>query len=145
MRGHREAGWTEDARRSRARKSDRLAAIDEEDLAGHQRYIIAADNAKVRSLVFNHVNQVRNKHFVDMRSEGDVYAMFTDTCPLQTLLDSLGPEVESTVGASCQRAVDQERNIIQMGNWMDAVAGMDALLRQFRNTKCPASVVRPII
>jgi len=125
----------------------RVKRFVEDDLGHHPRYIIAADNAKVRALVFNHVNQVRagTKHFVDMRSEGDVYAVFTDTCPLKTLMESLGADTDSTVGASCQRAGDQERNVVQLGNWFAAVAGMDALLRQFRNTKCPESIVRTII
>jgi len=116
----------------------------ENDLPEYTSYIIAADNAKVRGLVFNYSKKVK-RSFVDMRAEGDMYAVFTDACSIEALKDSLKPDPENTVGASCQRINDQENNVVQLGNWMAAVAGMDILLRRHRNAKCPDSVVRSVV
>ena len=116
----------------------------ENDLPDYTSYIIAADNPKVRNLVFNFAHKVK-RQFVDMRAEGDMIAVFTDACTLKVLQDSLKPEPESTAGASCQRVVDQENNVVQLGNWAAAVAGMDILLRRRRNAKCPDSIVRSVV
>jgi len=122
----------------------RVKRFDMSDLGQHDVYLIAADNARVRRQVFDHVAHV-DKAFVDMRAEGDVYGIFTHTCPHATLLASLGADADSAVGFSCQRQADQESNRIQLGNQAVAVMGMDIFLRHYRKLPYPASLVRPII
>lgn len=124
----------------------RVKRFDLEDLGGFGTYLIAADNAKVRKLVFDHVKLGDgSKAFIDMRAEGDVYAVFTQACPRATLLESLGPDADSTVGFSCQRQEDQEQNTVQLGNWFAATLGMDVFLRHLRKQPYPASIVRSIL
>jgi len=123
----------------------RVKRFDMSNLGQHDVYLIAADNARVRRQVFDHVAQAPDKAFVDMRAEGDVYGVFTHTCPHATLLASLGADADSAVGFSCQRQADQESNRIQLGNQAVAVMGMDIFLRHYRKLPYPASLVRPII
>jgi hypothetical protein len=124
----------------------KVKRFEDIDLGGHRVYLIAADNARVRKLVFDHVKLgLGNKSFIDMRAEGDVYAVFTELCTHEELLASLGANTDSIVGLSCQRQEDQERNIVQLGNWFAATLGMDIFLRLFRNKPYPASVVRTIL
>jgi len=114
------------------------------DVANFDVYLIAADNPAVRQIIFEHAIPTKKK-FVDMRAEGDIYAVFTQLAPLDTLLGSLGEDKDSTKGVSCQRFADQERNVIQLGNWFSAIMGMDVFLRQAREIPYPAQLVRAII
>ena len=114
------------------------------EVADYAKYLIAADNPGVRQIIFEHA-AATDKEFVDMRAEGDVYAIFTERAPLDSLLASLGEDKDSTKGVSCQRFADQERNVIQLGNWFAATMGMDTFLRQARNIPYPAQLVRAII
>jgi hypothetical protein len=124
--------------------NSRVKRFGEEEVAFYQRYFIAADNPGVRRIIYEHAIAAK-KPFVDMRSEGDVYAVFTDKCEPEDLLNSLGEDSESIEGRSCQRFVDQERNIVMLGNWFAATMGMDTVLRQFRRVPYPAQIVRAII
>lgn len=122
----------------------RIKRFGEEEVAQYQRYFICADNPAVRRIVFEHAEAAK-KPFVDMRSEGDLYAIFTEKYPLKELLASLGDDSDSTEGRSCQRFVDQERNVVMLGNWFAATMGMDIVLRQFRRVPYPSHLVRAII
>jgi hypothetical protein len=122
----------------------RIKRFGDEEVAQYRRYYICADNPAVRRIIYEHA-KVAEKPFVDMRSEGDVYAIFTDRCELDVLLNSLGTDSDSTEGQSCQRFVDQERNVVMLGNWFAATMGMDTVLRQFRGVPYPDQIVRAII
>lgn len=128
----------------RWRFNSTIKRFDEEDVANYGHYIIAADNPGVRKLIYEHAD-VTDKPFVDMRAEGDMYAVFTDHCELSELLNSLGEESESTEGRSCQRFADQERNVIMLGNWFAAIMGMDIFLRQRRGVNYPDKIIRAIV
>jgi len=121
-----------------------VKAFIEDDVPFWGSYIICADNAAVRRIVFEHAVQTK-KRFLDMRSEGDMYAIYTDRCPLEKLMSSLGPDPSSEQGFSCQRPSDVAQGIIQLGNFFAAPAGMDVWLRMCRKTIYPAARVQSII
>jgi hypothetical protein len=116
----------------------------EEEVAQWASYIICADNAAVRSIIFKHA-KATDKRFLDMRAEGDMYAVYTDRAELASLLGSLGEDPESDAGFSCQRPGDTARGVIQLGNFFAAPAGMDIWLRMCRKTIYPAERVQSII
>jgi len=97
------------------------------DLTKHREFIICADNPGVRKLVYEHCKTF-SKPFVDMRTEGDMIALFTHREDLKTLLSSLGKEKESIEGRSCQRAGDVAQNITQHGNYVVAAMGIQCYL-----------------
>jgi hypothetical protein len=122
----------------------RIVRFGKDHLSEVGAFIICADNPGVRRIVFQHAKATK-KPFVDMRAEGDMYAVFTDKAPLNVLIASLGDEPETETGVSCQRAIDRRRGVVQMGNFFAAPMGMDILLRQLRKVSYPAKIVRAII
>ena len=62
----------------------------ENDLGSHDLFIICADNASVRHLVYQHVMPLAGgKAFLDMRSEGDRIAVYTSAAPKLNYEDSI--------------------------------------------------------
>jgi hypothetical protein len=120
--------------------------FEEKHLGDYQTYIICADNAGVRRLVYEHVYGVNtpahaNKHFLDMRCEGRKYMICTHACDKETLLASLGADSTSTVGRSCQLASDTLQSRIQCGPWAVSAVGAQILLDMYRGTPLPDGIV----
>ena len=120
-------------------------------------YVICADNQKVRDLIFNSVSLANSKHkacnsndkfaryFVDMRSEGDMTAVFTQKAPIEVLSTSLGADKTSEIGTSCQTMEDRMAGKIQLGNFAVAITGAQVLLKMYRNEDYPAKLIRGVI
>jgi hypothetical protein len=123
----------------------RVKRFDEHDVGEYDAFLIAADNAKVRQLIFQHVAQTTGKTFVDMRSEGDIYGYFTSACSPETLQASLGENASSSTGFSCQRRADLENNVVQLGNWCAATLGLEIFRRLLNNVPHPSSMIRPVV
>jgi hypothetical protein len=119
----------------------------------YQLYIICADNPGVRAMVYRHVDEynrkkgVGQKFFIDMRSEGDMVAVFTNKAPLKDLLESLGDEESqnSVAGRSCQLVADTTAGRIQLGNFLVPVLGATVLLKMARGENYPASIIQSVV
>lgn len=134
--------------------SPKCERFTEKHLDEYNLFIVCADNPGVRAMVYRHVdaynksNKVFRKYFIDMRSEGDMVAVFTDKAPLDTLLESLGSDDNtrnSTAGRSCQLAADTTRGQIQMGNFLIPVIGAQVLLKMVRGENYPANVIQSVV
>lgn len=113
--------------------------------------VCAVDNAQTRREVFAYWKRT-GRYFIDMRAEGRVVSFFTpgDAAGLVTseeretrykeLMDTLASAEEGS--GSCQRAVDMQAGIIQMGNQIVAPIGVQLVLNRTRGTNNPASFIR---
>ena len=115
----------------------------EDHLGDFDFFVICADNAAVRKIVYEHC-KTAGKPFIDMRCEGDMIAVYTHKCELDELLDSLGEDKDSEEGKSCQLAVDTAAQRIQMGNFAVVPIGAQVLLHMVRNEPFPKKVVRTV-
>ena len=116
------------------------------DFNDNNMFIVCADNPGVRMAVHAHC-RATGKPFIDMRSEGDMYAVMTDACPEATYLASLGAsdaDRKDETGRSCQRAEDKAVKQVQLGHMAAAVAGMQILLKRFRKQPAPAQVIAAV-
>jgi molybdopterin/thiamine biosynthesis adenylyltransferase len=118
----------------------RLTRFDETHLSNHDFFIICADNPSVRQIIYQHCKPLE-KGFIDMRSEGDKCAVFTDREDLKILEGSLGAEPTSQVGRSCQLPADTASGVIQLGNMSIAPTGMQIMLNMFRGEVYPKSII----
>ena len=118
------------------------ARFVKEDLTQYDTFIICADNPGVRKLVYEHC-KTYNKPFLDMRTEGEVIAIFTHKEETDRLLASLGEEKkrDSEEGRSCQLAADVAENITQHGNYVVAALGIQTYLDMYREKPFPKSYV----
>ena len=112
----------------------------------NQTFIICADNPGVRMAINEHCREAR-KSFIDMRSEGDMYTVMTDLCPVDKYLASLGTtdeERKDENGRSCQLAQDKEAGQVQLGHLAAAVAGMQVLLKRVRKQSYPQQFIAAV-
>jgi molybdopterin/thiamine biosynthesis adenylyltransferase len=110
-------------------------------------FVICADNPGVRLGVYEHCRD-HNKPFIDLRCEGDMMAVLTDTCASNVLLDSLGmtdAERKDERGRSCQRAEDVRNNRVQLGHLAVAVAGLQVMLNRVRGEAFPDRMIRTVV
>ena len=110
----------------------------------HSFVILCADNPGVRRDVYT-TFPAAGKGFLDMRSEGDTYCVFTHETPQDVLMKSLGDAPESTVGRSCQLAEDLSKREVRLGNRMAGVVGMEMLLAMIRDTPRPNYIISTTI
>ena len=122
-------------------KGANLHKFDKNDLDKFDLFIICADNAYVRNLIYEHVNIHKDKKFIDLRATGDIIAVYTQKVSLQELQESLGTNPESKETFSCQTAQDKSANKIQMGNFVVAPLGLQVLLNMVRGVRYPAKQV----
>lgn len=124
-----------------------------DDVKDYELIVVCADNPGVRRVIYEGVD-ARNKAatggqfsgaFIDLRSEGDVFAMFTHRLPLEQLMESLGKDSASEVGVSCQIPDDRQAGIIQMGNFDVAVKGSQLLLNMVRNQPYPHELIGTVL
>ena len=93
-------------------------------------FVIAADNPAVRTLVYTECLKSTKKGFLDMRTEGTRFALFTSYESPVRLMRSLGTEKTRTseVGRSCQLAEDVKVNKTQFGNIVVSSLGAQVML-----------------
>ena len=97
-------------------------------LKGYDTYVLCADNNIVRKLVFEYCHK-NSKEFIDLRAEGRlVFAM-----PKSDLLRDIGTlDLKDNASGSCQTREDIERGLIQKGNKIAAIIGIQMLLNLLR-------------
>ena len=120
--------------------------FEEKHLGNYDTFIICADNAQVRKIVYEHVYALNTgkevaKKFLDMRCEGRKYMISTHACDKDMLLASLGADASSTVGRSCQLASDTLQSRIMCGPWAVSSVGAQVLLDMYRGAPLPESLV----
>ena len=94
------------------------------------------DNTATRRLVFNYCFSNPDIDFVDLRSEGKSYAVFTkEGATLGGMLKTL--PMEDIEAGSCQLDVDKRAGIIQQGNKIVALIGSQVILDRARGVKTP--------
>ena len=114
---------------------------------GSRSFVICADNPGVRLGVYEHCLEY-NKPFIDLRCEGDMMAVLTDSCDHKALLDSLGntnEERKDERGRSCQRPEDVRNRRVQLGHLAVAVAGLQLLLNRLRGDAFPDRLIRTVV
>lgn len=121
-----------------------LRRFSEKDTSANHIFIICADNPDVRRIVFE-AAYANGQPFVDLRSEGDMYAVFTEKMDKQLLMSTLGADPNKQEGVSCQLVEDQANNVIRLGNFMVPVIGVEILQTAFRGGTYPAKIVRSVI
>jgi molybdopterin/thiamine biosynthesis adenylyltransferase len=125
--------------------AEKYAKFQEEHLNDFQIFILCADNPGVRRIVYEHCKKAKNKRFIDMRSEGEMTALFTHREDHKILMGSLGKDSKSEEGRSCQLPQDTEAGKIQLGNICIAPMGMQVLLKMFRGERFPKSIIQDVI
>lgn len=97
--------------------------------------ICCVDNAKFRRHLFEWQQEAPN-YWVDLRSHGRMIVRLakSEQNDMEYLLGTL-PQEEEDGGGSCQRAVDLEKGIIQMGNRIVATIGCQTILNHLRGIK----------
>ena len=106
----------------------------------HSFVILCADNPGVRRDIYTTFPKA-GKGFLDMRSEGDTYCVFTHETPEKVLMESLGDTPESIEGRSCQLEADLRNRQVQLGNRMAGIAGMQMLLNMARDVGRPSYII----
>ena len=101
-----------------------------EDLGAYDIFIVAADNGRIRKLVYEHAIKTKKK-FIDLRSEGRTIAVFTSSAKETELTNSLTDETLDESG-SCQLKYEFEKGIIQVGNKIVATIGAQLFLNMAR-------------
>lgn len=94
--------------------------------------VCCVDNAEFRRHLFEW-QQDHPNFWVDLRSHGRMIVRLSrsEQNDMDYLLGSL-PQEEEDGGGSCQRAVDLEKGIIQMGNRIIATIGCQTILNHLR-------------
>ena len=115
-----------------------------DDIASEHIIILCADNPAIRNDVFHNAFQ-HNKPFIDMRSEGDMVAAFTEKLGQAELLNTLGKDATNDTGVSCQLASDQAENRIRMGNFLVPVMGIEILMKAMRGETYPSKIIRSVV
>ena len=115
----------------------------EEDLKGFDMFIICADNAKVRKLIYNHCYSDETKSFIDLRAEGRQIAVITSELGQDEALSTL-PKQTNDKNGSCQIKYEfEELKWIQYGNVIVAAMGLQTLVNKVRNeTFNPKTIMR---
>ena len=98
----------------------------------HDIVVCCVDNAKFRSHLYEWQTGVSN-FWVDLRSHGRIVVRICRDKKnnLDYLMSTL-PEEEEDGDGSCQRAIDLEKGIIQMGNRVIATIGCQTILNYLR-------------
>jgi molybdopterin/thiamine biosynthesis adenylyltransferase len=104
--------------------------VEEADLEPFDIFIVAADNGRIRKIVYDHAIQ-KSKPFIDLRSEGRTIAVFTSSAKSDELFNSLNQNTLDESG-SCQLKYEFEQNIIQIGNKIVAMIGAQLFLNLTR-------------
>jgi len=95
--------------------------------------VCCVDNAKFRTHMFQWGEKAPN-YWIDLRSHGRIIVrLCKDEKNDLEYLQSTLPEEEEDGGGSCQRAIDLEKGIIQMGNRVIATIGCQTILNHLRN------------
>lgn len=106
--------------------------------------ILAVDNGKIRDLVYRHCHD-KDKYFIDCRSEGRAFTTYTkeymDKHGFKALSETYDIEKPST---SCQLKFELDNGIIQIGNRIVAMIGVQMLLNHLRGEKNTESITRRI-
>lgn len=98
-----------------------------EDLKAFDLVVIAADNSKVRRMVYEHA-----KDWIDLRSKGRIVSVFrkSEKNTPKVMEETLGSSDEPT---SCQNKNELKANIIQYGNLIAASIGVQMLVNEERS------------
>ena len=117
-------------------KIEKISELKDFDLV-----VSCVDNSIVRRMIFKNYEKI--KDFIDLRSEGKSYAIYTkDGNTKDKLLKTL-PEKDVENG-SCQLAVDKKSGNIQQGNKIVALIGSQAILDRARGSKTKLSIVQSL-
>jgi len=106
----------------------------EKELKGFDIIIIAVDNGKLRNLVYEYCDKNKDVYFIDMRSEGRGVVCYTThkKNTLEKLKSTIDVDKPST---SCQIKFELDNGIIQVGNRIIAMIGIQLLLNKLRGVK----------
>ncbi len=112
----------------------------EKQLEGYDIILICVDNGKLRELVYKFCNK-NETHFIDLRSEGRSVCYYTKhkKNTLESLMNTIDVEAPDT---SCQLKFELDAGIIQIGNRIIAMVGVQLLLNHLRGEKNGASFVQ---
>ena len=105
---------------------------EETDLSGYDLVVVAVDSERPRDMVHTRAN-----HWLDLRSTGDGFVMFShETDP--TILAS-HPRVPEGVSAGCQLTDAIENGNIQFGFALAATVGAQWVIQWLRGSATPAN------
>ena len=124
--------------------------FDKPNMTHSTSYILCADNPYIRNIVYKGVQDYNKTDstkctFLDMRCSGTTAAVFTHTCDPEMFTLLLPDDVDNKVGQSCQLEEDTADNIIQPGNMVAAMIGMQFLLNMVRGDGHPPYIVTSTI
>ncbi len=106
--------------------------IEKEDqLKGYDPIICCVDNSPTRELIFRYCHD-KGIEFIDLRAKGR-YVMAFQKSELNTDLKTL--DLTDKLDGSCQKQNDIERGLIQYGNRIVAVIGLQMLINHLRGKK----------
>jgi molybdopterin/thiamine biosynthesis adenylyltransferase len=116
-----------------------------EMLKGYDCIVSAVDNTIFRKMLFDYVfNDNPDVYWIDLRSEGKSYAVYTKskkhsyTSILATLPD------EDVEDGSCQNAWELKQGIVQRGNIHAAAYGVSYILNWLRGDPNPAEFIHTL-
>jgi len=107
--------------------------------------VSAVDNTTFRKLLFDYVfNDNPDVYWIDLRSEGKSYAVYTKSKKhtYKSMLATL-PE-EDVEDGSCQNAWELEKGIVQRGNIHAASYGVSYILNWLRGDHNPAEFIHTL-
>ena len=108
------------------------------DLNGFGLIVLCVDNNSTREFIFKYCHE-NNKDFIDLRAEGKRVFAMQKTNDLNINLGTLNltdiTKVSVEENGSCQLKADLERGIIQKGNKIVAIIGIQMLLNHLRGEK----------
>jgi hypothetical protein len=104
----------------------------ETDISAYDLVVVAVDSERPRDLV-----HARAKHWLDLRSTGDGFVMFSHETDLD-ILDN-HPRVPEGVSAGCQLGDAIEKGNIQFGFALAATVGAQWVIQWLRGSATPTS------
>lgn len=106
--------------------------VEANDLQQFDLVVSCVDSADWRKAMFTELNS-KEKMWIDLRSEGRAFAAYmkNKTSTLESMIATLPDSKER---GSCQNAFELENNVIQIGNRIVAMIGVQMILNYLRNT-----------
>ena len=116
--------------------------VDPKEFEPYDVVISGVDNREFREMLFHYMDKHPEKYWIDLRAEGRVVAIYTcnKINSLKTMLGTL--PAKGAKSASCQLTYELDAGVIQLGNRIAAVIGMQYLLNYIRGEGNPASFIQ---
>lgn len=121
-----------------------VAITDPKQFDAFDIIISGVDNSKFRRMLFEYVDKHPKKYWIDLRAEGNQIAFYTrhPKNTLETLLATLPSAEEDEKSTSCQRSWELSTGIVQMGNKIVAMIGVQLFLNHIRGEANPPGYTR---